>query len=152
MPPKQETPDPLNYSGFLERPRRRFAWPVLVTIAVMAVLLAGALEIVAPHMRALYQSYHLDLPVWTRLVLAASNWMNPWGNIALAALPVALAILVPLMMAPPQTLEQAKLNAAKVSLIACGIYWISFLIVAGIFVALLAPMISLIQGITSSGK
>ena len=134
-------PPPLNYAQATPgwpRPRR-FSVAVLVTTAVPAWLLAAAMLFVVPEFEEMFRNFKLELPQSTQLVLSLSHIIaKEWGWVPLVLFPFGLAIAFPVL----------PLRGRWIRLI---IVLTTMLIVLLMVMALMSPMIALIDGL-SSGK
>src|SRR6185312_13860518 len=138
----------IDYAPPPARGSRRFAWPVFISSAMMVAYLELLALVLVPHMKSLYADFHLELPASTQIVLSLSDMMLPFGCLILAAVPFALAVLVPRLWPAPETLEDSAAIARKTRRVARLIYFVMFFLILAVMYALLSPMVSLIRGLT----
>lgn len=128
-----------------------FSWSVFVTTASLLVLYVGFFLVFVPQMERLYADFRVRLPTFTVIVLVVGRWMNPWGTIGLVVVPLALAVIVPLMAPRPTTDEPlADVRAARRWAILIRI--LLLLLLGAMVAAMLIPMLSLIDSITTVKK
>jgi len=66
------------------------AYPVILTLAAIAIVI-GLLTYVVPQVVGVFDSLDADLPLLTRLLLAASGFLREWGIVLLVALVAMIA-------------------------------------------------------------
>lgn len=133
------------------RGRMLFSFSVFVTTASLLVLYAGFFLIVVPQMQRLYADFKVGLPGFTALFLGMARWMNPWGLVALALVPFALAVIVPLML-PSPTVDEPLADVRAARRWALLIRILLLLLLGAMAAAMFIPMLSLIDSITTVKK
>ena len=142
---------PLEY-GNPSSPRRTiFSWNVFLTTAVVMLFYEGFFLIVVPSMERVYGDFKIALPPPTAIILRISHHMVPLGGVALACVPLALAVLVPLLTPPPSGTDP-KTARRPYRRTAQFIRIVLMLLLVAMIVAVVLPIYSLITAMTSVGK
>ena len=128
-----------------------FSWSVFVTTASLMVLYGGFFVILVPQIARVYADFKLRLPMVTVIVLGFGRWMNPWGIIGLVLVPIALAAVVPLLVPLPTPDDpQADVRAARRWALLIRI--LLLLLLGAMAAAVLIPMVSLVDSVTTQKK
>ena len=107
--------------------------------------------VVVPSMERVYRDFKIALPRPTVIVLEISHHMVPLGGVALACVPPAIAVLVPLLTPLPTGTDQ-KAARRPHRRTAQFIRILLMLVLVAMMVAILVPIYSLITALTSAGK
>jgi hypothetical protein len=105
----------------------------------------GTLVFVVPRFEAIFADFKCSLPVLTQAVITVSHLMSyawPLASVLMFGVPVA-AVLV-------SVLARLRGGVALVAWLGLGSAMLMILVLAGILVALLLPMMSLVQAISAA--
>jgi type II secretory pathway component PulF len=142
-------PPPLDYRSAPQTQGNRqsiFSVGAFVTLMTIAVIVMAA-SITARRFEATFKDFHTDLPTATILLLGFSRVMlNAFGWIPLLAGVIGIPFLWPLVVPPPADESTARNRRRWMRLF---IFIIIGLMVGFVVLALFAPMISLIQTVSS---
>jgi type II secretory pathway component PulF len=142
---------PLGYENPSSPRRTIFSWNIFLTTAAVMLLYGGFFLIVVPSMERVYGDFKIALPTPTAIILRISHHMVPLGGVALACVPLTLAVLVPVLAplpsgADPKTARRPYRRTAQFIRI------LLMLVLVAMVVAVVLPIYSLITAMTSVGK
>ena len=133
-------------------PRPAFSWLAFFAGLFLTGCAAVVLVVVVPKFKEIFVDFHLRLPGATLLLLTLSDAARGWGSLAFLIIPLGLGLLAPRLTSrrlsadAPVTRRLNRLMALAIVLF--------FTLVLVIFtgVAVMAPMISLIEGISPNNN
>lgn len=139
---------PLGYENPSSPRRVIFSWNIFLITAAVMLLYGAFFGILVPHMEQVYRDYPTALPGPTVIILKMSHHMVPLGEVTLACIPLALAVVVPLVLPSPTgtAARRAHRGTARV------IRVLLMLALLAMMLAVMMPMFSLITSLTSTGK
>jgi type II secretory pathway component PulF len=143
------SPMPIDYKSPSASPgREAFSLPAFIAASFPAVTLLIVCLFVTPKFKAVLADFGVDLPIYSRLCLAVSDWVAlGWGWIFLLLTPPLLAFLWPLLTDRREPAESRVVRWLVVWLIA-GLGSTLIVLIAAIL--LFVPMLGLFTSV--SGK
>jgi type II secretory pathway component PulF len=142
---------PLGYENPSTSRRTIFSWNIFLTTAVVMLLYGAFFLILVPSIERVYRDFKIALPRPTMIILEISHHMVPLGGVALACVPLAIAVLVPLLTPPPSGTDP-KAARRPHRRTAQFIRILLMLVLVAMIVAVVMPIYSLITALTSAGK
>jgi hypothetical protein len=152
QPPPLPSPPPLTYAspGDDFRPPP-IAWSLTVPLWTVGFLLLAFLLLAVPKFEQIFKDFKTELPFVTRLLLGVSRWVcSDYGWVfmtpAVVALPILLGCLIGLG-ARSQAAYRSRTRWARLL-----VYMTIILVVLMTVWSLFAPMIALVNSVSSGGS
>jgi type II secretory pathway component PulF len=134
-------PAPLSYARpATSKPSPKFHWGIFAWSELLMIAVCGVMIFVVPHFEDVFRDFKIEVPTSTRILLSAAWVVTCGGFVVLLATPVALGFI-------SANIGPGGRRALRLLITVMMAAFILFIVVG-----LIQPMLTLMEGMSSSRK